>query len=154
MNAATPARKGLEVEELSHRFGDRLVVDHVSLMIAPGEVHCLVGPSVCGKTTILRLTAGLENLRSGRISLNGRLLAGPDMLLPPERRRVGLMFQDFALFPHLRVVDNIAFGLDGTDRRSRHQGEQSGAAAGPERERGVNHRETGLHRESLRTCSM
>jgi iron(III) transport system ATP-binding protein len=121
VNTATPAHKGLEVEELSHRFGDRLVVDHVSLKIAPGEVHCLVGPSGCGNTTTLRLTAGLENLRSGRISLNGRLLAGPDMLLPPERRRVGLMFQDFALFPHLRVVDNIAFGLDGTDRRSREK---------------------------------
>ena len=110
---------GLEVEELSHRFGDRLVVDRVALAIAPGEVHCLVGPSGCGKTTTLRLIAGLELLQAGRITLNRRLLAGAGTMLPPERRRVGLMFQDFALFPHLRVGENVAFGLNGRDRQSR-----------------------------------
>lgn len=111
--------QGLQVEALSHRFGDRLVVDHVALAIAPGEVHCLVGPSGCGKTTTLRLVAGLETLQTGTITLNGRLLAGPGVCLPPERRKVGLMFQDFALFPHLRVGENIAFGLTGLDRRRR-----------------------------------
>ena len=113
------AAPGLQVEELSHRFGDRLVVDRVALAIEPGEVHCLVGPSGCGKTTSLRLIAGLENLQAGRISLNGRLLAEPGRSMPPERRRVGLMFQDFALFPHLRVGENVAFGLNGRDRRGR-----------------------------------
>ena len=73
MNAATPARKGLEVEELSHRFGDRLVVDHVSLRIAPGQVHCLVGPSGCGKTTTLRLTAGLLDHETAAILRHERI---------------------------------------------------------------------------------
>ena len=119
MNAVSPVRPGLQVADLSHRFGQRLVVDEVTLAIAPGEVHCLVGPSGCGKTTTLRLIAGLEALQAGRIALNGRLLAGAGTLLPPERRRVGLMFQDFALFPHLRVGENVAFGLNGRDRRGR-----------------------------------
>lgn len=115
------AGKGLQVTDLSHRFGARQVVDRVNLTIAPGEVHCLVGPSGCGKTTTLRLVAGLETLQQGRIMLNGRVLAEPGQSLPPERRRVGLMFQDFALFPHLRVGENVAFGLPGGDRRQREQ---------------------------------
>ena len=118
---AALARPGLEIEELSHRFGDRLVVDRVSFALDAGEVHCLVGPSGCGKTTTLRLIAGLEALQSGRIALGGRELAGPGGQLPPERRRVGLRFQDIALFPHLRVQDNVAFGLDGRDRGSRER---------------------------------
>jgi iron(III) transport system ATP-binding protein len=113
-----PAR-GLEVRDLSHRYGDRQVVDRVRLEIGPAEVHCLVGPSGCGKTTTLRLIAGLETLQAGRIVLNGRVLAEPGRALPPERRRVGLMFQDFALFPHLKVSENVAFGLSGLDRRRR-----------------------------------
>jgi iron(III) transport system ATP-binding protein len=114
-----PGGAGLVVSGLSHSFGARRVVDEVSLVIAPGEVHCLVGPSGCGKSTTLRLIAGLETVQSGRISLNGRLLAEPGHGLPPEQRRVGLMFQDFALFPHLRVAENVGFGLTGLDRRGR-----------------------------------
>jgi iron(III) transport system ATP-binding protein len=113
------ALEGLQVQDLSHRYGDRRVVDRVAMAIAPGEVHCLVGPSGCGKTTTLRLIAGLEALQAGRIALNGRILAEAERALPPERRRVGLMFQDFALFPHLRVAENVAFGLSGIDRRRR-----------------------------------
>jgi len=113
------APRGLQVQELSHSFGDRRVVDRVALDVAPGEVHCLVGPSGCGKTTTLRLIAGLEPLQAGRIVLNGRVLAEPGRSLPPERRRVGLMFQDFALFPHLTVAENVAFGLAGAERRRR-----------------------------------
>jgi iron(III) transport system ATP-binding protein len=122
LNAAAvspEALEGLQVQDLSHRYGDRRVVDRVAVAIAPGEVHCLVGPSGCGKTTTLRLIAGLEALQAGRIALNGRVLAEPGRSLPPERRRVGLMFQDFALFPHLRVAENVAFGLSGVDRRRR-----------------------------------
>jgi iron(III) transport system ATP-binding protein len=114
-----PAPTGLEVEALSHRFGARRVVDGVALAVGPGEVHCLVGPSGCGKTTSLRLIAGLEDLQEGRVALNRRVLARPGQLLPPERRRVGLMFQDFALFPHLSVAENVAFGLAHVDRRRR-----------------------------------
>ena len=117
--SATAAPAGLQVSELSHRFGPRCVVDEVTLTLAPGEVHCLVGPSGCGKTTTLRVIAGLETLQQGRIVLNGRLLAEPGRGLPPERRRVGLMFQDFALFPHLRVGENVAFGLSRRDRAAR-----------------------------------
>lgn len=121
--SASPAhgtfRSGLEVRELSHRFGERPVVDGVAIGIEPGQVHCLVGPSGCGKTTTLRLIAGLEPLQQGTIALNGRRLAEPGRSLPPERRRVGLMFQDFALFPHLRVAENVAFGLTGRDRERR-----------------------------------
>jgi iron(III) transport system ATP-binding protein len=110
---------GLVVAGLSHRFGKRLVVDRCALAIPAGEVHCLVGPSGCGKTTTLRIIAGLEDIQAGQVTLNGRLLAGPGRSLPPERRRVGLMFQDFALFPHLRVMENVAFGLVGLERRER-----------------------------------
>src|SRR3954454_11823951 len=139
VTAAAPARSGLEVRELSHRFGDRLVVDRVALAVEPGAVHCLVGPSGCGKTTTLRLIAGLEALQQGKVALNGRTLAEPGHSLPPERRRVGLMFQDFALFPHLRVGENVAFGLTGRDRQARDRraaellaaGEMNGDARAP-----------------------
>ncbi|HET6469351.1 MAG TPA: ABC transporter ATP-binding protein [Geminicoccaceae bacterium] len=122
MNAAHPANRpadGLIVEQLGHRFGRRRVVSGVSLRISLGEIHCLVGPSGCGKTTTLRLIAGLEQVQEGRVFIGGRLVAEPGLSLPPEHRRVGLMFQDFALFPHLRVEENVAFGLSGLDRRAR-----------------------------------
>jgi iron(III) transport system ATP-binding protein len=120
---AAPAAEapGLEVQELSHRFDRRLVVDRVSFAVARGAVHCLVGPSGCGKTTTLRLIAGLETLQEGRIRIRGRLVAEPGWSLPPEKRRVGLMFQDFALFPHLTVAENVAFGLRHLDRAEREQ---------------------------------
>jgi iron(III) transport system ATP-binding protein len=121
--AATAARPsdGLHVEALSHHFGQRLVVDAVGFDIAAGEVHCLVGPSGCGKTTTLRLIAGLEDVQAGRIEIGGRVVAEPGRSVPPEERRVGLMFQDFALFPHLRVAENIGFGLRGLDGGSRRE---------------------------------
>ncbi len=111
--------KGLSVERLRHAYGERVVVEDVSLAVGPGEVHCLVGPSGCGKTTILRLIAGLEPLQAGRVVIDGEVMAEAGYALAPEARRVGLMFQDFALFPHLRVIDNVAFGLRGLDARAR-----------------------------------
>jgi iron(III) transport system ATP-binding protein len=116
-----PLPQDLTVEQLSHAYGSRLVVREVSLSLPPGEVHCLVGPSGCGKTTILRLIAGLETLQGGRIAIGSELLAAPGRGLPPEERRIGLMFQDFALFPHLRVLDNVAFGLRGMSGRERRK---------------------------------
>jgi iron(III) transport system ATP-binding protein len=119
-----PFSRDLTIERLSHAYGARTVVKEVSLSLPPGEVHCLVGPSGCGKTTILRLIAGLETLQGGKIAIGGELLARPGHGLPPEQRRVGLMFQEFALFPHLRVLDNVAFGLralSGPARRQRAQ---------------------------------
>jgi iron(III) transport system ATP-binding protein len=97
------------------------VLRDVALGLAPGEVHCLVGPSGCGKTTILRLIAGLEPVQQGRIAIDGEPVAEPGWGLAPEARRIGLMFQDYALFPHLRVLDNVAFGLRGLDGRSRRR---------------------------------
>ncbi|MEO1192535.1 MAG: ABC transporter ATP-binding protein [Pseudomonadota bacterium] len=101
----------LTIKGLSHRFGQHLAVDAVDLTVEPGELVCLLGPSGCGKTTVLRLAAGLESLQQGEIAIDGELVAGPGVDLPPEARGVGLVFQDFALFPHLSVADNIAFGL-------------------------------------------
>jgi iron(III) transport system ATP-binding protein len=119
VDAAPAVVAGLLVEGLSHSFGTRKVVDDVRLAIPPGEVHCLVGPSGCGKTTTLRLVAGLEEIQAGSVSLSGRALAEPGRSLPPERRRVGLMFQDFALFPHLSVAQNVGFGLASLRSRER-----------------------------------
>ncbi len=117
--ARAPGRQGLRVSGLSHRFGWRRVVENIDLVVPPGEIHCLVGPSGCGKTTTLRLIAGLETIQEGEIAIDGRVVARPGAMLPPEARRVGLMFQDFALFPHLRVEENVAFGLAGRPKEER-----------------------------------
>ena len=103
----------LDLVNVSHRFGETLAVDDVSIVVEPGEFVCLLGPSGSGKTTLLRLAAGLETLQSGRIAIGDTTVAegGHARQLPPERRSVGLMFQDYALFPHLTVAQNIGFGL-------------------------------------------
>ena len=118
-NPDTDESVGLSVEHLCHAFGSRRVLEDVAFQLSPGEVHCLVGPSGCGKTTILRLIAGLEPVQGGRILVNGTILAEPGYGVPPENRRIGLMFQDFALFPHLRIVDNVSFGLKTMDAAAR-----------------------------------
>ncbi len=112
---------GLSVEHLCHAFGSRRVLEDVAFQLSPGDVHCLVGPSGCGKTTILRLIAGLEPVQGGRIVIDGDLMAEPGYGVPPESRRIGLMFQDFALFPHLRIVDNVGFGLSAMEGDARRQ---------------------------------
>jgi iron(III) transport system ATP-binding protein len=103
----------LRLEQVSLAYDSRPVVNDVSLDVRPGEVGCLLGPSGCGKTTLLRIAAGLETIDRGRVIIGGRLVAdaGSRLHLPPEARRVGLMFQDYALFPHLTVLENVAFGL-------------------------------------------
>lgn len=103
----------LEVEHLTRSFGGAPVVADVSLTIAPGQVTCLLGPSGCGKSTTLRMIAGVERPDSGRIRIDGQVMFDGRVSLPPEARSVGLMFQDFALFPHLTVAQNVAFGLKG-----------------------------------------
>lgn len=92
-------------------YGFRRIVDGLSFSLSPGEIGCLLGGSGCGKTTVLRAIAGFEPLQAGRITLNGRLVAASDWQLAPERRQIGMVFQDYALFPHLTVTDNVAFGL-------------------------------------------
>ncbi len=101
----------LVIENLCHFYGGLTAVDHVSLDVAPGEILCLLGSSGSGKTTLLRLAAGVEQPTSGRILLDGREVAGPHGFVPPEERGVGLVFQDYALFPHMSVLDNVMFGL-------------------------------------------
>ncbi|SMF14183.1 iron(III) transport system ATP-binding protein [Tistlia consotensis] len=101
----------LVFDSVSHHYGRLRALDRLSLTVGEGEVVCLLGPSGCGKTTALRLAAGLERLQSGRIEIGGRLVADGGRDLPPEARDVGLMFQDYALFPHLRVGENVGFGL-------------------------------------------
>jgi len=108
-----PAQTRLQADGLTRRLGGRPVVDDVSLSIDAGEILCLLGPSGCGKSTTLRLLAGVDTPECGTIHVDGREVFGPHGSLPPERRSIGLMFQDFALFPHLTVAQNVAFGLTG-----------------------------------------
>jgi iron(III) transport system ATP-binding protein len=101
----------LTFEGVERRYGTSRALKGVSLDIQPGEVVCLLGPSGCGKTTLLRIASGIEKPSRGRVLINGQEVAGPTRFVPPEQRNVGLMFQDFALFPHLTILDNVAFGL-------------------------------------------
>lgn len=118
LNSALPqtasARPALlRVEGLGKYFSSprHPVLQGVSFTLAPGEILGLLGPSGCGKTTLLRIIAGFETPSQGRVELDGRQLSGPEGLVPPERRQTGMVFQDYALFPHLTVADNVAFGL-------------------------------------------
>ena len=113
MQTVVQAEGALAYAAVTHRFGAVVALDCFDLVLGQGEFLCLLGPSGCGKTTALRLAAGLEELQSGRISMGGRTVAEPGRAVPPEVRRVGLVFQDFALFPHLSVRRNVAFGLRG-----------------------------------------
>ncbi|MFM1908312.1 MAG: hypothetical protein RLZZ591_1989 [Pseudomonadota bacterium] len=97
----------LELKHLRKTLGQRVLFDDLSLVLAPGHVVALLGPSGCGKSTLLRIVAGLEASDSGSILMDGQDITA----MAPERRRFALMFQDYALFPHLDVQDNVAFGL-------------------------------------------
>ncbi len=101
----------LDVDRIECRYGDRTVVRDLSLHLRPGALACLLGPSGCGKTTVLRAIAGFMPLSSGTVRMHGQTIARPDAEVPPEKRGVGMVFQDYALFPHLSVAANIAFGL-------------------------------------------
>ena len=101
----------LQISHISRSFAGRRVVDEVSLVVMPGQVTCLLGPSGCGKSTTLRIIAGVDRQDSGRIQVDGRLISDAATHVPPEGRGIGLMFQDFALFPHLSVAQNVGFGL-------------------------------------------
>ncbi len=117
MRYTFPMSPILAIEHLhfAYRNGP-IVCDDVSLTLEDGEIGCLLGPSGCGKTTVLRCIAGLEQIQSGRIALNGTWVAEAGNSLPAEQRKVGLVFQDYALFPHLTIADNIGFGLRKANR--------------------------------------
>ncbi|MGB0127222.1 MAG: ABC transporter ATP-binding protein [Rhodocyclaceae bacterium] len=111
--ARSPALPLLEFCRVSHAYASHTVVRDLSFALAPGELCCLLGASGCGKTTVLRLIAGFERPRAGEVRLRGETVASATQHLPAERRHVGMVFQDYALFPHLTVAENVAFGLRG-----------------------------------------
>jgi len=112
----------LQVENLRHAYGAQEVVRGLSFSLPRGAIGCLLGPSGCGKTTVLRCIAGFEAVQEGVIRLADRVVSAPGTMVSPEQRRVGMVFQDYALFPHLSVAENIGFGLhraSSEERRAR-----------------------------------
>lgn len=115
-SAVDPPR--LVVAGVSKAFGSEQILSGVDLSVETGSTVVLLGPSGGGKTTLLRVIAGLETADEGRISLGDRRLTGPGLHVPPEKRRIGMVFQDWALFPHLDVASNVGYGLDRDERRT------------------------------------
>ncbi len=109
--APGPAANAIELNRIKRLFGKTAALDDVSLTIQSGEIVCLVGQSGCGKSTLLRIIAGVDNEHQGAVALFGKLAAAEGTYVQPEARRVGFMFQDYALFPHLTALENIMFGV-------------------------------------------
>ena len=101
----------LELRDIGRHYGHAVAIEQISLRVEPGEIICLVGQSGCGKSTLLRIIAGLEQPTAGQVFLNGREVSGPSRFVEPQDRGVGLIFQDYALFPHLSIAENVMFGL-------------------------------------------
>src|SRR6478752_10194790 len=101
----------VELRGLTKRYGPLAVVDAVSLKIEHGLLVCLLGPSGCGKTTTLRLIAGFVEPSAGEIAVGNRVVSSPSRTLPPEQRNMSMIFQSYALWPHMTVTDNVAYGL-------------------------------------------
>src|SRR5690242_3769124 len=107
-----PVREALvRVRGLTKRFDEVTAVAGVDLDVFDGELLALLGPSGCGKTTAIRLLAGFERPDAGTIAVGARTVAAPEAFVPPERRNIGVVFQDYALFPHMRVLDNVGYGI-------------------------------------------
>lgn len=124
MSQATAAA-GIELVDIHHRYGRTPVLNGLNLQAPAGTITALVGPSGCGKSTALRVIAGLEPATSGSVTVGGRELVGPSTAVPPQQRRVGLVFQDDALFPHRRAWQNVATGLRGLPRQARRERAQA-----------------------------
>ena len=116
MTTPTPV---LSLSNLGHRYGSRATFHGLELQLASGALCCLLGPSGCGKTTVLRCIGGFEKVSEGEIRLDGELVGSASLHVPPEARRIGMVFQDYALFPHLDVLRNVGFGVP--DRRLARQ---------------------------------
>ncbi len=111
----------IECRRITKRYGGGPVVDDVSFVLRPSEILALLGPSGSGKTTVLRLVAGFESPEEGEVSVLGRLVSGPSVHVPPDRRHVGMVFQEYALFPHKTVAENVTFGLHRIGPRERER---------------------------------
>ncbi|AXG07957.1 ABC transporter ATP-binding protein [Haloplanus rubicundus] len=111
----------LELDGVSKSYGTERVIEELSLSVHEGEILTLLGPSGCGKTTTLRLIAGLERPNGGEVALNGAAVSSPDRFVEPEDRGIGVVFQEFALFPHLTAAENVAFGLEAWDADARER---------------------------------
>ena len=111
----------LEVKSLTKVYNNTNVVDDISLSVFPGQITCLLGPSGCGKSTILRMIAGVENQSSGEVWVDGQMVCDSGFSEPPEKRYIGLIFQDFALFPHMTVWKNVGFGIAKTSENIREK---------------------------------
>ncbi len=111
----------LHVKTIECRYQGTTVVRNLSITVDDGEIFSLLGPSGCGKTTALRAIAGFEPVYHGTISIRGEVVSRPGYILAPERRRLGMVFQDYALFPHLNIYDNVCFGLHKLERKQRHE---------------------------------
>ncbi|MEM8497213.1 MAG: ABC transporter ATP-binding protein [Pseudomonadota bacterium] len=120
VEARTPERSALSLHGVNHRYADNVVLRDLSLTVNAGEILCLLGASGSGKSTALRIIAGLEPLQSGEIRLGNNILAKPTIAPATEDRNIGLVFQDNVLFPHLTVAENIAFGLRDLDKQQQH----------------------------------
>ncbi len=111
----------LEIDHISYAHGRQTVVNGMSFRLEAGAIGCLLGPSGCGKTTVLRCIAGFEHVAGGAIQIEAQVVSSSNLHLPAEQRRIGMVFQDYALFPHLSVAANIAFGLRGLSQPERDQ---------------------------------
>jgi iron(III) transport system ATP-binding protein len=101
----------LNLTDVSLAYGQTEIVHKVSLSLSKGEIGCLLGPSGCGKSTLLRAIAGFESVKAGSITMTGRTLSSSDLNVPTEKRNIGMVFQDIALFPHMTIAENIVFGI-------------------------------------------
>ncbi len=109
----------LVLDSVSQSYAQRQIIADLSFTLPEGAIGCLLGPSGCGKTTALRCISGFEPIQSGEIRIGGEVVSLPDWMLSAEKRRVGMVFQDYALFPHMSVAANVGFGLRGETKASR-----------------------------------
>ena len=109
----------LDVSHINIAYGDTSIIHDVSFSLSDGEIGCLLGPSGCGKTTLLRAIAGFEKVSQGKICIQHGVVSTAQLHVPPEKRRIGMVFQDFALFPHLNVAENVAFGINKMPKKAR-----------------------------------